>query len=115
MLRKVALAVGVIALVAAASGGNAFAQGIGNSCNASVTKAVGKKMACLLGLYAQAQKKAVPIDSTKVAKCMSKFSAACAKAQSKGTCDTAHADCAGKESAADSDAAALSPGGAFLN
>jgi len=114
MLRKVALGVGLVVMVAAV-GGNAFAQGIGNSCNASVTKAVGKKMACLLGLYAQAQKKAAPVNSTKLAQCMSKFSAACAKAQSKGTCDTAHADCAGKESAADSDAAALSPGGAFLN
>ena len=36
-------------------------------------------------------------------------------ANSKGGCDTAHADCAGKETAADNDAAALSPSGAFLN
>ena len=114
MLRKVTLAVGLVVMVAAV-GGNAFAQGIGNSCNASVTKAVGKKMACLLGLYAQAQKKAVPVNSTKVAACMSNFSAACTAAQSKGTCDTAHANCGAKETAADNDAAALSPGGAFLN
>ena len=117
MLRKVALALGVIALVAAVGtvGGKAFAQGIGNTCNAGVTKALGKKMACELGLYAQAQKKGVAVNSTKLASCMSKFGAACTKANSKGGCDTAHANCAGKESAADSDAAALSPGGAFLN
>ena len=113
MLRRLALVVGVVALVATV-GGNAFAAGFGNNCNAAVTKALGKKMACELGLYAQAQKKGVPVSGTKLASCGTKFDAACMKANSKGGCDTAHANCAAKESAADTDAAALSPSGAFL-
>jgi hypothetical protein len=112
MLRGVATVVGVIAMLAV--GQNAFAAGFGNSCNAAVTKALGKKMACELGLYAQAQKKGVPVSGTKLASCGTKFDAACMKANSKGGCDTAHANCAAKESAADTDAAALSPSGAFL-
>ena len=116
MLRAVAAAVGLVAMLAVTGvGQNAFAQGIGNSCNARVTKAVGKKMACRLGLYAQGQKKSAPANTTKLAACDTKFMNACAKAQTKGSCDPAHADCAGKETAADNDAAALSPSGAFLN
>ena len=115
MLRRLVLVVGVVAIVATV-GGNAFAKGgFGNNCNAAVTKALGKKMACLLGLYAQAQKKGAPVDSGKLASCGTKFSAACSKANSKGGCDPAHADCAGKESAADTDAAGPSPSGAFLS
>src|SRR6266446_3387505 len=117
MLRKVALAVGLVAIVVAAAGTVAFAQGIGNTCNAGVTKALAKKMKCRLGLYAQGQKKGMAPDSTKLATCDSKFSAACSKANSKGGCDAGHADCAGKESEADADSAALaaSPSGAFLD
>jgi hypothetical protein len=114
MLRRLALVVGVVALVATV-GGNAFAAGFGNNCNAAVTKALGKKMACLLGLYAQAQKKGASVDGTKLAACGTKFDRACMKANSKGGCDVAHADCAGKETAADNDAGGLSPSGAFLS
>jgi hypothetical protein len=113
MLRGVAMAVGVVAMLAV--GQNAFAAGFGNSCNAAVTKALGKKMACELGLYAQAQKKGSPVSASKLASCGTKFDAACMKANSKGGCDPAHANCPAKEAAADSDAAALSPSGAFLN
>jgi hypothetical protein len=118
MLRKVALVLGVAVVLAASAlvGEKASASnGFGNNCNAAVTKAVGKKMACELGLYAQAQKKGVPVDAMKLASCGTKFSAACSKANQKGGCDTAHADCAGKETAADSCAASLSPSGAFLD
>jgi hypothetical protein len=117
MLKKVALAVGLAAMVVVAAGTVAFAQGIGNTCNAGVTKALAKKMKCRLGVYAQGQKKGVAPDSTKLATCDSKFSAACSKANSKGVCDAGHADCAGKESAADTCSASLaaSPSGAFLN
>jgi len=113
---KVTLAACLVVMVAAV-GGNAFAQGFGNTCNAAVTKALGKKMACRLATYAQGQKKGVAPDSTKLATCDSKFSAACSKANSKGGCDAGHADCAGKESQADADSAALaaSPSGAFLD
>jgi hypothetical protein len=72
-------------------------------------------MGCELGLYAQAQKKGVPVDSGKLASCGTKFNAACSKAVSKGGCDGAHANCTAKETAADTDAAALSPSGAFLD
>ena len=86
-------------------------------CNAAVTKALGKKMACRLAQYAQGQKKGVAPDATKLAARDSKFAAACTKANSKGVCEAGHADCAGKESAADTDSAALagSPSGAFLD
>ena len=118
MFRRLALAVGVSVVVAAVAfvGGKASASnGFGNNCNAAVTKAVGKKMACELGLYAQAQKKGVPVDATKLASCGDKFTRACTKANGKGGCDPAHADCAGKETAADSCAQSLSPSGAFLD
>jgi type IV secretory pathway TrbL component len=118
MFRKLALALGVSAMVAAAamvSGRASASNGFGNNCNAAVTKAVGKKMACELGLYAQAQKKGVAVDSTKLASCGTKFDRACSKANEKGGCDAAHADCAGKETAADTCAQSLSPSGAFLD
>jgi hypothetical protein len=116
MLKKAVLAVSVVALVAVAgvASRHVFAAGFGNSCNAAVTKAVGKKMACELGLYAQAQKKGVPVDATKLASCGTKFDRSCTKAVGKGGCDAPHADCAGKEAAADAAAASLSPSGAFL-
>jgi hypothetical protein len=118
MLRKLVLAVSGLALLAVVGVGyrDAFAKGgFGNNCNAAVTKAVGKKMACELGLYAQAQKKGVPVDSMKLGSCGTKFMAACSKAVGKGGCDPAHANCGAKETAADSAAAALSPSGAFLD
>ena len=118
MLKNLALALSVLALLAAAGvvGRDALAKGgFGNNCNAAVTKAVGKKMACELGLYAQAQKKGVPVDATKLLACGTKFNRACTKAVGKGGCDAPHADCAGKEAAADTAAAALSPSGAFLD
>jgi hypothetical protein len=119
MFKKLALGLGLAAMLAAVGfvhGNVAFAKGgFGNNCNAAVTKAVGKKMACELGLYAQAQKKGVPVDSTKLASCGTKFSQACSKAVNKGGCDGAHANCGGKETSADNCALMLSPSGAFLD
>ena len=51
----------------------------------------------------------------KLASCGTKFDRACSKANEKGGCDAAHADCAGKETAADTCAQSLSPSGAFLD
>src|SRR6516164_9493640 len=86
MLKNVVLVLSVVALVTAAGvvGRDAFAKGgFGNNCNAAVTKAVGKKMACELSLYAQAQKKGVPVDANKLLGCGTKFSRACSKAVNK--------------------------------
>jgi hypothetical protein len=98
----------------------ARAQGIGNTCDAAVTKAAGQKVACRTGVIAQGQKKGVAPDATKLARCDSKFNAACMKANNKAKtpCSPGHADCSAAgltETAADACSAQLaSPSGAFI-
>jgi len=59
-----------------------------NKCQSSKLKAAGKKASCLLGLESKQAASGDPIDPTKQAKCLSKFSQAFAKAEAKPPCKT---------------------------
>jgi len=64
---------------------NAHAQ---NKCQGAKINAAGKKAACIAGLEAKRVSKGTPIDSGKLAKCQDKVSAAYAKLETKGNCNT---------------------------
>ena len=110
MLRRLVVVVGVAALFTAAAVGTAMAQG--NACDAALTKLAAKKVKCIDGVIAKAQKKGTGTDATKLAKCMTKFMAKCS---TTGCVSPNHTSCAGVETAADNCADSLSPSGAFLN
>jgi hypothetical protein len=110
MLRRLVVVVGVAALFTAAAVGTAVAQA--NPCDAALTKLGAKKVKCLDGVIAKGQKKGTPTDSTKIAKCKSKFAAKCT---TTGCASPNHTSCTDVENAADAAADSLSPSGAFLN
>ena len=114
MVRKLAIVAGLGFVLVA--GGVALAAGP-SKCDSGITKAAGKKVSCKAGVYSKAQAKNTTPDPTKLAKCESKFGAACSKAQGRGDCMVQTGTCAAKEAAADACAAqmAASPSGAFLN
>jgi hypothetical protein len=66
----------------------ATGQSAASKCTGSELKAAGKKASCKLGLYSKAAAKALPVDTAKLASCTSKYTAAYAKAVSKGDCVT---------------------------
>lgn len=84
-----------------------WAAGPGSKCDASISKAAGKLVACRCGVYAKAQLKATSPDTAKLAKCDSKFATSCAKAQSKGGCLVQGGSCDAKASSADSGSLSL--------
>src|SRR4029453_17459642 len=88
---------GLVALSLALSG-VAQAQ---SSCDAGVTKAAGKKVACKTKVIAKAQQRGVAVDTVKLAKCESKFTSSCTKAQSKGDCTAQTQPCDAIEATAD--------------
>ena len=73
----------------------------GSKCDATVSKAAGKKVACECAVYAKAQLKGTEPDSAKLAKCGSKFLSTCNKAQTKGGCNVQSGSCTDKEAQAD--------------
>jgi hypothetical protein len=91
-----AVEIGADACVGSFSG--AFVQSI---CDAGVTKAVGTKVACETQVIAQAQKKGVPADPAKLAKCETKFGPSCTKAQGMGGCTAQTQPCDAVEIGAD--------------
>jgi hypothetical protein len=108
MVRKLVM-LGVAAVFTAGICGTALAAG--NKCDAGVTKAAGKKVACRDGVYAKGQAKGLAPDTAKLAKCDAKFGTICAKLSG---C-VKHTSCATQENVADGCSNALSPSGAFLN
>src|SRR4029453_5982131 len=88
---------GLVALSLALSG-VAQAQ---SSCDAGVTKAAGKKVACKTKVVAKAQKTGAAVDSVKLAKCETKFTSSCTKAQGQGDCTAQTQPCDTIEAAAD--------------
>jgi hypothetical protein len=104
----------MVFVFALAVGSEALAQ---SKCDASITKAAGKKVACKTGVHAKAQKKGTAPDQAKLDKCSAKFDQACQKAKSKGGCSAQPQTCAAIESEADDcvDALIGSPNGAFLD
>src|SRR5262249_5623656 len=90
-----------------------------SKCDAGVSKAIGKYVACRCSAYSKSQKKDVPPD---FGKCNDKFNGAtgaCQKAQAKGDCVLfgGVGTCASKAADVVTDAADLcnsSPSGAFL-
>src|SRR5262245_2479322 len=99
---------GVVAL-SLALGGVAQAQ---SSCDAGITKAAGKKVACKTKVIAKAQETGSAPDTTKLARCETKFALSCARAQSDGDCAAQNQECAAIEAAADGWVDSLS--GAFV-
>jgi hypothetical protein len=91
-----------------------------NKCQGEKIKAAGKKADCKLGLKSKQAKKGGTIDPAKVAKCESKLSAAFAKNEGKGGCNTT-GDAAAIEAKVDAFVADVdteivgSANGAFLN
>src|SRR5262245_39632717 len=83
-----------------------------SSCDAGITKAVGKKVSCKTKVIAKAQRTGTTVDTTKLAFCETKFDAACAQAQFKGDCASQNQGCAAIEAAADGWVDSLS--GAFV-
>lgn len=73
----------------------------GSKCDATISKAAGKKVSCECNVYAKAQLKGTSPDSTKLAKCSSKFLASCNKAQTKGGCVVQSGSCEAKGTQAD--------------
>jgi len=99
---------GVVALLLAL-GGVAQAQ---SSCDAGITKAAGKKVACKTKVVATAQKRGSAADTRKLAGCETKFASSCAKAQSDGDCTAQTQPCDAVELTADGWVDSLS--GAFV-
>lgn len=102
MIKHVMMGVALAVAVAVTS---SFAAG--SKCDATISKAAGKKVACLCGVYAKAQLKGTSPDSAKLAKCGSKFLATCTKTQTKGGCVVQGGSCDTKEAQADSAASTL--------
>jgi hypothetical protein len=98
---------GVVAL-SLALGGVAQAR---SSCDAGITGAAGKKVACKTQVIAKEQKTG-SADTTKLAKCETKFALSCARAQSDGDCAAQNQGCAAIEAAVDGWVDSLS--GAFV-
>ncbi len=89
-----------------------------SKCDAAISKAAGKKVACKCGVIAKAQAKGVSPDPNKLAACGTKFSAACSKAKSAGGCVAHTHSCTSKENDADESVVQdclASPSGAFLD
>ena len=109
------VAMGAMLAFAVANGGTALAQ---SKCDAGLTKAAGKKVACKAGVIAKGQGKGTTPDATKLSKCEAKYAKACGKALSKGDCSGAQAtSCAANEAEVDACVADISssPSGAFLD
>jgi hypothetical protein len=102
------------AVLSLAISGNAFAAG--SKCDAAITKAAGKKVACKAGVVAGAQAKGGTPDPLKLSKCEAKFDKACQKAKTGGGCVAQTQSCAAIEAEADSCVGTISssPSGAFL-
>ena len=81
--------VATIAIISASA--PAWAQ---SKCDAGKLKEFGKKVFCLAKVDSKAAKSGVPIDVTKEAKCFSKFSTKCARAEQQGDCSAAVKNCA---------------------
>lgn len=108
-MRRLSIAVALLFMVGAA--GTALAQ---SKCDAGLAKAKGKKAGCECGAVAKGIKKNLPPDFSK---CTTKFSSACAKAQSAADCSVQTKSCAANEAEVDSfvtDHCVGSPSGAFL-
>jgi hypothetical protein len=90
MLVTVAVALPASSALAAAS-----------KCDASITKAAGKKTSCKAGVYSKAYQKDEPVDLGKLTKCEEKFDAACVKAQAAGDCIVQTQPCGAVESQVD--------------
>jgi hypothetical protein len=88
-------------------GGVAQAQ---SSCDAGITKAAGKKVACKLNVVARAQKTGATVDTVKLAKCETKFTSSCTKAQGQGDCTVQTPPCDAIEATADACVDSLSAG-----
>jgi hypothetical protein len=84
--------------VSVALGGVAQAR---SSCDASVTKAVAKKVSCKLKLFEAAQRTGIAVDATRLTKCEDKFTQQCATAKSKGDCSAQARTCVAIEADAD--------------
>ena len=97
--------VGGLVALSLTVGGVAQAQ---SRCDAGVTKAAGKKVACKTKVIAQAQKGGVAADPAELAKCETKFDALCANAQSKGDCNAQTQACDDVEAEADACVGSLS-------
>jgi hypothetical protein len=99
---------------AVATGGTALAQ---SKCDAGLTKAAGKKVACKAGVVAKAQGKGATPDGAKLSKCEAKYQKACGKAQQKGDCTAQTQSCAQIEAEVDACVGDLqgSASGAFLD
>ena len=72
-----------------------------SKCDGAVTRAVAKKVGCKLRVHAAAQETGGAVNPAKVTKCEGNFTAACAKAQSKGDCQAQTSSCAALEATAD--------------
>ena len=72
-----------------------------SSCDAAVTKAAGKKVACKLNLIARAQKTGATVDAVKFDRCATKFASSCAIAQAQGDCSAQTQTCHAIEVTAD--------------
>jgi hypothetical protein len=108
---------GAMLAFAVAFGGVAHAQ---SKCDASVSKAAGKKTACKAGVIAKGQAKGTAPDAGKLANCSAKFMKACnkAKGNTKSPCSVQSQDCAAVEVEVDACVTTIttgSPSGAFLN
>ena len=113
MTKKMVLGLVFGAVLAAATSWAAASK-----CDAGISKAVGKKVACQCSVYSKAQKKGLPVDLAKLAKCGTKFISSCGKAQANADCAVQTGTCANKELQADSASGALclaSPSGAFID
>jgi len=86
------------ACVDSLSGAFVLAQ---SSCDAGITKAAGKKVDCKLKVIAKAQQTGVAADTIKLARCETKFTSSCAKAQGRGDCTAQTATCDAIEVTAD--------------
>src|SRR5262245_47002494 len=112
-----AIVIGVALSMFIGAGSTAFAAA--SKCDAGITKAEGKKVACRAGVIAKAQSTGGVPGSAKLQKCTDKFTKACAKAQTKGDCiaqSSTVAGCNAAETEADNCAtsASSSPSAAFV-
>src|SRR5881409_513420 len=80
MVKRLAIAVGILAVSAMTAG---TASAVVNKCQGSKIKSAGKKAACLAGLNAKVVGAGATLDPAKVAKCEAKVGAAYAKLESK--------------------------------
>jgi hypothetical protein len=107
------MGIAIVALSLAASG----VATADSKCDAGVTKAAGKKVACKANVIAKSQKTGDPVDNAKLSKCESKFLDKCAKEQARGDCIEQTQPCSAIEAEADACVADISgsPSAAFLD